>query len=266
MTRVAVVGHVEWVQFVSVPRFPVPGEILHAQDDFSRAGGGGAVAAVVLAQLEAEVDFFTALGDDELGRAAMENLSARGIRMQRALRDQPTRRAVTLLDDQHERTIVTIGERLAPSGADALAWDQLAGADGVYFTAGDGDALARARRARVLVATPRARVALASDGPVVDAIVYSGHDDVEVQWARGISHRARLYVATEGADGGSWWGESSGRWAATPLPGPPRDAYGSGDSFAAGFTFGLATGRSVLEAAQLGARCGAQALTRVGGP
>ena len=54
MTRVAVVGHVEWVDFVLVPRFPAPGEIVNAQDAFSRAAGGGGVAAVVLAELGPE--------------------------------------------------------------------------------------------------------------------------------------------------------------------------------------------------------------------
>ena len=70
MTRVAVVGHVEWVDFVPVERFPAPGEILHARGAFTRAGGGGAVVAVALARLGAEVDFFCALGDDRLGHDA----------------------------------------------------------------------------------------------------------------------------------------------------------------------------------------------------
>ena len=41
MTRVAVVGHVEWVDFVPVERFPKPGEIIHASGAFARAAGGG---------------------------------------------------------------------------------------------------------------------------------------------------------------------------------------------------------------------------------
>jgi ribokinase len=48
--------------------------------------------------------------------------------------------------------------------------------------------------------------------------------------------------------------------------GPIIDAYGCGDSFAAGFTFGLAGGRSVAEAAALGAEAGARMLTRAGAP
>jgi ribokinase len=123
-----------------------------------------------------------------------------------------------------------------------------------------------ARQARVLVASPRARSALGHDGPVIDALVYSASDVGERDWAARVAHRVRLHVATEGARGGSWWGEAEGRWSAVPPPGKPHDAYGCGDSFAAGVTFALAGGSSIEDAAALGAQCGALCLTRAGAP
>src|SRR5207302_2256015 len=54
MPRVAVVGHVEWVDFIPVERMPRQGEVVHAQDAFARAAGGGGVVAAVLADLGAE--------------------------------------------------------------------------------------------------------------------------------------------------------------------------------------------------------------------
>jgi ribokinase len=266
MTRVAVVGHVEWVDFIPVERFPKPGEIIHARGAFARAAGGGGVVAVVLAELGADVDFYCALGRDELGRAAAAQLTDRGVRVRPAWREEPTRRAVTLLDPNHERTIITMGDRLQPLASDPLEWDLLRGADGVYMTAGDTAAMAHARQARVLVASPRARSALGQDGPLIDALVYSAGDAREREWAARVEHRVRLHVATEGARGGSWWGESEGRWSAVPPPGEPRDAYGCGDSFAAGFTFALAGSSSIEEAAALGAQRGALCLTRAGAP
>jgi ribokinase len=267
MTHVAVVGHIEWVDFVPVSRLPRPGEVIHAGAAFTRAAGGGGVVAGVFAELGAEVDFYTALGDDRYGRAAAEQLTARGVRMHVAWRREATRRAVTLLEDGGERTIVTIGRRLDPLGSDELDWDRLAHADGAYVTAGDAAALKRARQARVLVASPRARTSLAQPaGPVVDAIVFSAYDHDEQAWADRSAHRARLLVSTEGPAGGRWWGMSEGRWDAVDPPGEARDSYGCGDSFAAGFTYGFAGGLSVEEAAALGARCGAVALTRVGAP
>ncbi len=265
MPRVSVIGHVEWVEFIAVPRLPRPGEIAHADEALARAAGGGGVAASVLAELGADVDFFCAMGDDEEGHAAAEQLSRRGVRLHVAWRLQPTRRAVTMLDAAGERTIVTIGERLEPLGGDGLEWDRLGTADGVYFTAGDTAALERARAARVLVASPRGREAL-QNGPGVDALVYSRDDPDEHEWALRLAERARLLVETQGPEGGAWTGESSGRWEAAAPPGQLRDAYGCGDSFAAGFTHALAAGESVAEAAALGAVCGARCVTRRGAP
>lgn len=266
MTRVAVVGHVEWVDFVPVERFPKPGEIIHARGAFARAAGGGGVVAVVLAELGADVDFYCALGRDELGRAAAAQLGRRGVRVHAAWRDEPTRRAVTLLDPNHERTIITMGDRLQPLASDALEWDRLRGADGVYVTAGDAGAMEHARDARVLVVSPRARSALGHDGPMIDALVYSAGDGGEREWAERIEHRVRLHVATDGARGGSWWGQSEGRWGAVPPPGEPQDTYGCGDSFAAGLTFAMAGGSSIEDAAAFGAECGARCLSRAGAP
>jgi ribokinase len=264
MTRVGVVGHVEWVDFLPVPRFPRQGEVIHAEGAAVRAGGGGGVAAPVLADLGAEVDFFCALGDDAAGRDAVAQLEERGVRVHVAWRDEPTRRAVTLLEPSGERTIVTIGERLEPRGSDRLEWDVLREAQSVYFTAGDAGALEWARQARIVVASPRAREVLETS--TIDALVFSESDPDEREWAKRAAAHARLLVATEGERGGRWWGESEGRWAATPLPGAPRDSYGCGDSFAAAFTLGLGRGGSVPEAAALGAEAGALALTRVGAP
>lgn len=273
--RLAVVGHVEWVDFVEVDRLPREGEVLGARDASARAAGGGGVAAGVLAELGAEVDFFCALGDDEHGHAAAEQLTRRGVNLLVAWRREATRRAITMLERSGERTIVTIGRRLEPRGSDELAWDRLTAAQGVYFTAGDVAALRAARRAGVLVATPRARDSLGQPGravpgadalPGLDALVYSGRDPDEVRWARTLSGRARLIVETRGAEGGVWSGAQQGSWPAAPAPGPPRDSYGCGDSFAAAFTFGLAEGRSVADAAALGAQWGARCLARVGAP
>jgi ribokinase len=266
VTRVAVVGHVEWVDFLRVARYPPRGGVEAATRVRAQAGGGAVVAAATLAQLGAEVDFFCALGDDEQGRAAERELTGRGIVVHAARRATATRYVFTLLDDGGERTIVTIGERLQADAGDRLDWDRLDGADGVYLTAGDAAAARRARRARVLVATPRICERLKDPSLAIDALVFSGSDDHEVSWAQRLAGQTRLMVATEGSRGGRWWGESEGRWQAVAPPGEIRDSYGCGDAFAGGFTFGLSRGLAPGEAAAVGARCGAEMLTRVGAP
>jgi ribokinase len=116
------------------------------------------------------------------------------------------------------------------------------------------------------VVTPRIRERLGQQDVTADAVVFSASDPDEVRWAEKLRSHARLMVATEGKAGGRWWGRSEGRWTAVAPPGPIRDSYGCGDAFAAGFTYGLATGESVGDAAAIGARCGAEMLTRVGAP
>jgi ribokinase len=264
--RVAVVGHVEWSDFASLERYPDEGEVVHAHAWSARPGGGGTVAAVALTLLGARVDFFTALGRDAFGEASVEALRARGVRVHVAWRHHPTRRAITYLTTGGDRTIVVMGPRLEPRGEDDLNWAALDDVAGVFFTAGDPEALRRARETPVLVASPRGREALESEGVVLDGLVFSESDADEAAWATRLQARARLVVATRGHTGGRWWGESEGRWDAAAPPGPVRDYYGAGDSFAAAFMAGLAAGRSVAEAAELGAFAGALALTWVGAP
>jgi ribokinase len=266
MTRIAVVGHVEWVQFLRVDHLPVRGEIQSTHRESAHAGGGAVVAAAVLTEMGAQVDFYGAVGSDALGDAAIEELSDRGIAVQMARRPGPSREVITLLDRVGDRTILPIGERLQPAGADGLDWDRLAEADAVYVTAGDAAALQHARAAGALVATPRLRERLERPDVYIDALVYSVSDENEVRWAERLRSDTRLMVATEGGHGGHWSGESEGRWASVPPPGPIRDSYGCGDAFAAGFTYGLGAGRTVAEAAEIGARWGADMLTRVGAP
>src|SRR5688572_14281871 len=100
--RVAVVGHVEWCEFVRVERLPVSGHIAHATEWWEEPAGGGAVAAVQLKRLAGEADFFTALGGDELGRRAREELERLGVTVHAARRDEPTRRAVVFVDELGE--------------------------------------------------------------------------------------------------------------------------------------------------------------------
>ena len=261
--RTAVVGHIEWVEFAEVERVPRAGDIVRARRTFFEPAGGGAVAAVQLARLAGECTFYTALGDDSLGERSHAHLSDLGVRVEAALRgDEETRRAFTYLGDDHERTITVIGDRLHPRRADDLPWDELAEVDAVYFCAGDAGALRAARQARALVATARVLDTLKEGGVQLDALVGSGKDPSERYAAGQLDPPPRHAVTTMGNDGGTWTGEGrTGEWSAARVPGPPVDVYGCGDSFAAGLAFALGEGRSVADALDLAARCGATCLT-----
>src|SRR4051794_13944540 len=154
--RVAVVGHVEWVEFARVERMPAPGEIVHALEVWEEPAGGGAVAAVQLARLAGECLFLTALGDDDLGHTAKRGLEALGVPVEAAWRSGPQRRASAQGEADAERTTRVRGAGMGPRGDAPLPWAGLDGLDAVSFPAGDPAALRAARAARRLVATVRA--------------------------------------------------------------------------------------------------------------
>lgn len=262
--RLAVVGHVEWVEFARVERVPRPGEIAHASETWEEAAGGGAVAAVQLAKLGAETHLFTSLGSDELGRRAREQLDGQGVHVHATTAPEPQRRAFTFLDEGGERTITVLGGKLLANGADtSQPWELLPECDAAFFVSGDDAALRSARRGRLLVATARELEALARVGVEIDALVGSGEDEGERYRPGDLDPPPRLVVTTSGGLGG--WLQPGGPFRAAPVPGPVEDAYGCGDSFAAGLTFALAQGLPPEDAAELGARCGAAVLTGRGG-
>jgi ribokinase len=261
--RVAVVGHVEWIEFARVERVPASGEIVHALDAWEEPGGGGAVAAVQLARLAGDCLFLTALADDELGHRAERELAALGVRVEVAWRREPQRRAFVFTDAHAERTITVLGDRLGPRRGDPLPWSELDGVDGVYFTAGDAGAVRAARAARILVSTARTIEPLTEAGVQLDMLVSSSRDEGERYTPGAIDPPPRLVARTAGAAGG-WVEGLDGQttaWTAAPLPGPSVDAYGAGDCFAAGLTYGLADARPPQDALALGARCGAACVT-----
>ena len=194
--RAVVIGHVEWIDFLRVESVPRPGEIVHASETWAEAAGGGAVAAVQLANLGCETSLFTALGDDELGRRSEWELTSKGVQLHVAWVRAPQRRGVTYVDEAGERTITVIGEKHRPRGDDeSLPWEELHRTDCVYFTAGNVEALLKARHARVLVATARELPTLRLAGVELDALVGSATDAGERYEAgalvRSLDRRAR---------------------------------------------------------------------------
>lgn len=247
--RCAVVGHVEWTEFVRVPHVPGPGEIVHASEALEEPAGGGAVVARQLALLAGRCEFFTALGADETGRRAERRLAELGVDVH-VQWGGASRRAWVHVDDAGERTITVVGDKLRAQGPLPLA-----GYDAVFFVSGDAEALRSARAARFLAATPREVPTLQEAGVPLDLLVGSSHDPGEA-YEGGLD--VATLVQTDGVRGGVANGE---RYAARPAPAPVADTYGAGDSFAAALCFALARGDELAAALELAARAGATAVT-----
>ena len=264
----AVVGHIESVEFLAVDRWPQPGCISHAQQRLEEPAGAGAVIAVQLAQLlDRPVHFFTALGRDAVGEACVQRLQERGVQVHVAWRDGPTRRGISLVggvgDRSGDRAITVIGDRLTPVLSDPLPWDVLQQCDGAFITAADAALVQAARSVPVLAATPRVGLAvLESAGVQIDALIGSGLDPAELVAPGDLVPSPRVQIATEGAAGGLI--STGDRYSASALPGPFVETYGCGDSFAAGVFAGLAAQWPLNTAIQLGCQLGAACATRFG--
>ena len=251
--RAAVVGHVEWIEFIRVEEVPAPGEIVHASEAWAEAAGGGAVAAVQLANLGCETSFFTALGDDELGRRARDELEATGLAAPRRRGSrEPQRRGVTYVDDAGERTITVIGEKHRPRGGDdTLPWEEL--------QRSRLRLLHRRRRrgavegARTRASSSRRRASCrrsCARGVELDALVGSATDAGERYEPGDLDPPPRLVrrdVRAARRLGAAGRAVRRGR----PAPGPIEDAYGAGDCFAAGLTFALGRGDEPRDALAL---------------
>ena len=250
--RCAVVGHVEWVDSVLVDRVAAAGEIAHGDADWSEPAGGGAVAAAQLVKLAGACTFFTALGEDDLGRRAVERFRELGIDSDVEWFGS-TRRAFVQVDAHGERTITTVGPKLRRRALPPM--EQF---DAVFFVAGEPEALRATRRALFVSATPRELPFLLEAGVHLDLLVGSGTDPGE-RYDGGLD--VDLVVRTEGVRGGTANGR---RYGPVTPPGPVVDTYGAGDSFAAALTFALGRGDPLDAALALAARAGAAVITGKG--
>jgi ribokinase len=256
---------VEWTTIARFYRVPTAGEVIHADIAWEGPAGGGAVAAVHLAELAGECSFFTSLGADDAGRRAEEQLRALGVEVLAGPRRGRTRLATSLIDSSGERTTTTLGPRLDPAYTDPLPWCDLPGYDAVFFAAGDTGALCAARQARTLVVTSREYPLVAASGVAVDALVGSLRDPAE-RLGSPLGSPPALTVGTDGANGGVFaTGDGpAGRYRAIPPSGPTADLYGVGDTFVAALTYALGSGKDAAAALAFAAGRGADATTWAG--
>jgi ribokinase len=258
--RVAVIGHVEWLEIVHVDQVPRAGGIAQGASILQAPAGGGGVAAVQLARWGADAHFFTAVGDDALGDRTARELRARGVTLHAARRPEAQRRAVTLVDAQRERTIILTGARHVARAADPLPWDALSSFDAVYITGGDVAAVRAGRAARVVVSTARILARLAESAIALDALVGSDDDPAE-RYDGELTPAPRLVVRTDGARGGRYFAPGGSVHGYAPVPTEVTgDTYGAGDTFAAALTLALGAGKTPSDAIAFAAARAAEVL------
>ena len=237
----AVVGHIEWINFLKVDQLPKPGYISHSEKSLEYPAGGGSIIAKILSELTLnQIHFFTALGNDDYGYRCFKILSNMGINLHVAWREKATRRGFSLIDSNGERAITVIGERLAPNCKDNLDWSILKKMDGIFITASDSEIFTMARSAPILCSTPRVGLNIINNSNVLlDGLIGSNLDPGEVFYFSELSVKPKYTFKTEGEKGGIIF--PGGRYEALKNNKLKIDSYGCGDSFAAGILYGMAS-------------------------
>ena len=117
---VVVVGAINVDLVVVAPRLPGPGETVVGAGMRSYGGGKGANAAVAAARAGAIVHLIAAVGNDDSGAAALQDLQAEAINVSAVaiLADQPTGVALIVVDAHGENQIAVGGGANAALTAD----------------------------------------------------------------------------------------------------------------------------------------------------
>lgn len=286
MSRIVVLGDLMVDVLVRLSGPLAPGSDSAASITF-HGGGSAANSAAWLAAAGAAPVLVGRVGDDDRGRAAVEELTAGGVDARLAVDGElPTGTCVVLVGPDGERT-------MAPdAGAnDALAEDDLAAdllEEGLHLHVSGyallrpgsrpaaRSAIARARDAGMSVSVDPSSSALLSDAFLDDAEgaglllpnaseahALTGESAPE-RAARLLAERFGEVVVKLGPDGALWTdGEEVLRAAAVPVE-EPADTTGAGDAFAAGLLAARAAGASTAEALAAGSRLAARAVASPG--
>jgi ribokinase len=280
---VVVVGSVNVDLVVTLDALPRPGETVMG-GSFARHGGGkGANQAVAAARLGAAVSLVAAVGRDDLGDAALEELAADGVDIGAVVRvGAPTGVALITVDRAGENAIAVASGANAALSADAVtaALDERLDAPAGVVLHGhevpEPAVLAGARAARdagwtVLLNPAPARAlpdALLALGPLLtpnadEARALSGERDAGAA-GRALARRSGAPVlVTVGAEGALLC--SDGDVARLPAPAVDVvDTTGAGDTFNGALAAELAAGSPLRAAAELALHAAAHSTTSAG--
>jgi ribokinase len=264
--RIAVIGHVEHVTLGRAEAPFGPGDIVHLAGTRFLAAGGGGIAFAQMCKSDAEVHFFTAVGDDAGGRAVLARISSAGphVQVHAAERAGEHPRVVVIVGADGRRSIIVTRPPLQPAASDPLPWSTLGTCDAVYFTGADPESVRLARRAPLLVVTARRIEALRAAGVAPDVIVGSASDPRENAPFGAYEPPPGALVLTDGPRPVRILRKDrEARVDAPPAPAIIQGDYGAGDSFAASLTYYLARGLVVEEACRRAGPHGAAVLAGI---
>lgn len=267
-------------------------ELLYAsmRDRIEAPGGSVGNTLAGIGALGLKTAFIGKVKDDALGRFYAQALAEAGTAFPLPPQkvELPTSRSMIFVSPDGERSMNTyLGAGADISSADVP--DVFEGADilfleGYLFDKPEGKTAFTAAAARIKAAGGRAAITISDPfcaerhredfqrliAGDVDIAIGNEHewttlyqtDDLDVALARA-SADCDIVVCTR--SGASVWVQEGARRVEAPVQRVvPVDATGAGDQFAAGFLYGLVTGRDMETAARMGVICAAEVISHIG--
>ncbi len=296
--RVLVVGSLNADLVVRTARIPGPGETVAGSDLVIVPGGKSSNQAAAVGKLGGDVAMLGCVGDDGNGAMLVTSLRNAGVDVSqvKALEGVSTGSAMIAVDDAGENCII-----VSPGANGRLSADDVNAATDFFATADSSSVLtlclevsldavkAAARNARergakvVLNISPYMKVG-ADLLDLVDILLVNNHELADLtgqaefdplgDWTSVIeatnaalgASGPRTVVVTLGAKGARIIDLDAGT-ASAQIPSPkvkPVDTTGCGDAFLAAFSFRIAAGDDLEQAAAFAVRVGAYAATGAG--
>jgi ribokinase len=283
MPAIVVVGSMMIDQITYCARVPDEGETLLADRYEQGFGGKGANQAVMAARLGASVSLIGCVGDDDLGRATVDNLDGHGVDATavRRIAEQSTGVAPIWVDGNGGNRIL-----IAPGANRALDTTTVAGelerrSDAAVVLAQLETPQAATREA-FRVAREQGSITILNPAPaaaidpallaVTDWLIPNeseyeflfGGIPVPDTVAADAADRPYGLIVTLGAAGALVSEPGATTLVDAPAAGVVADTTGAGDAFVGAFATGLAAGLGAIDAARLGCIAGSLSVRRPG--
>jgi ribokinase len=277
--RIVVIGSANTDLTVATGRLPSPGETVLGEDLITAGGGKGANQAVAAARAGGQVTFVGRVGDDDFGRATIENLRREGIGVEFVCVDEHSASGVALIvvDEKGENLIAVASGANARFGPEdvSAAEEAIAEADMVLLQL---EIPAEAVRAAVEVARACGTRVMLNPAPVppggppaglLDGVDYATPNAVEARQLLGgidaapedlarqiVDGGARAAFVTLGAEGVCVCAGGDCEIVAAPAV-RAVDTVGAGDCFSGALAVGLGEGMPPGQAARFAASAAA---------
>lgn len=280
--RIIVTGHAALDSVYRIARFPPQPTKVRALQHIECGGGSAANAAVTIARLGGDVEFWSRTGSDEAGKRIVQGLRESGVDTRYVVMHEGSRssHAAVIVDETGERFIVSERDHAMPADIAALPLQDIERASAVlsdlrWFEATQA-AFSEARRCGVPAVLD---IDVGGGGmverflPLTDYAIFSeqglaafaGEDARELQLDKALAFGVRHAGVTLGARGYAWRTSTGldgfqSAFSVTPVV----DTTGAGDAFHGAFAWALASGNPDAECAKIAAAVAALSVRGLG--